>query len=76
MGCEYCLKHAVYHLLTLQAAVDVFVTPDEREEMNVDLWLDPQTGLHVGLWVQVVLILREDTNKIVDCRLCMTSTVW
>ncbi|KAL2196652.1 hypothetical protein P885DRAFT_77774 [Corynascus similis CBS 632.67] len=33
----------------LMGSVDVFVTPDEREEMNVDLWLDPQTGLHVGL---------------------------
>ncbi|KAF4556689.1 Hypothetical protein D9617_1g085680 [Elsinoe fawcettii] len=33
----------------LMGDIDIFVTPKEREEMGVDLWLDPDTGLHVGL---------------------------
>ncbi|OTA60729.1 hypothetical protein K449DRAFT_423275 [Hypoxylon sp. EC38] len=33
----------------LMGAVDVFVTPDEQKELGHDLWLDPDTGLHVGL---------------------------
>ncbi|KAF2223388.1 hypothetical protein BDZ85DRAFT_281327 [Elsinoe ampelina] len=33
----------------LMGDIDIFVTPKEREEMGIDLWLDPDTGLHVGL---------------------------
>ncbi|PNS14045.1 Protein sel-1 1 [Sphaceloma murrayae] len=33
----------------MMGSIDVFVTPKERQEMGIDLWLDPETELHVGM---------------------------
>jgi hypothetical protein len=40
----------------LMGSVDVFITPDERKELGQDLWRDPETGLHVGLYASLAIL--------------------